>query len=109
MGFDEICYVFEGTVHTLVEDEVFVVKKGDWHLRPRGKVHTFWNSGPEHAKVIEMYTPAGHEAYMKDLTKLFENGQNPNPGALQQLSQTYDIKFHFDKLDEITTKYKVRL
>jgi uncharacterized cupin superfamily protein len=41
LGFDEICYVLEGTVHIMVEDEVFVVNKGDWHLRPRGKFTHF--------------------------------------------------------------------
>jgi uncharacterized cupin superfamily protein len=40
-GFDETCCLLEGSVHIMVEEEVFIVNKGDWHLRPRGKVHTF--------------------------------------------------------------------
>jgi hypothetical protein len=56
-----------------------------------------------------MYTPGGHESYMKDLRKLFENGAKPSPKSLEKLSEKYDIKFHFDKLNEIITKYGVRL
>lgn len=108
-GFDEICFVLEGTVHIMVDEEVFEVPAGGWHLRPRGLVHTFWNSGKVPARFIEIYTPAGHEVYMKDLTRLFENNQRPKPGDLQSLSQKHDIEFHFDKLPAILQKYKVQL
>lgn len=108
-NFDEICIVLEGTLHVMVENEVFEVKKGGWHLRPRNKVHTFWNSGKENAKVIEICTPGGHEAYMEELAGLFENGGNPNPMELGKLAERYDIVFRFDMLDEIIKKYKVAL
>lgn len=108
-GFDEICIVLQGTVHIMVDEEVFEVPAGGWHLRPRGLVHTFWNSGKEPARFIELYTPAGHEAYMKDLTKLFENNQRPKPGDLQQLAGRHDIEFHYEKLPAIMQKYKVQL
>ncbi len=48
--FDEICYVLEGTVHVLVGDEVFELNAGDLHLRPRGIMHTCWNSGVQPAR-----------------------------------------------------------
>lgn len=108
-GFDEICIVLKGTVHIMVEDEVFTVPEGGWHLRPRGMTHTFWNSGKKQARVIELYAPGGHENYMQDLAKLFEKGANPNPADLQKLADEYDIVFRFDKLDEVMKKYKVRL
>lgn len=108
-NFDEVCIVLEGTVHIMVEDEVFEVKKGGWHLRPRGKVHTFWNSGKKKAKVIELCSPGGHEAYMQELAGLFENGTAPRPGDLEKLAGKYDIVFRFDKLDEVIKKYGVNL
>ena len=108
-NFDEICIVLEGTVHIMVEDEVFEVKKGGWHLRPRGKVHTFWNSGKKKAKIIELCSPGGHEAYMQELATLFENGSKPKPDDLGKLASKYDIVFRFDKLDEVIEKYGVSL
>lgn len=108
-GFDEICIVLQGELHIMVGEEVFTVPAGGWHLRPRGIVHTFWNSGKVPAKIIELYTPAGHEAYMKDLAKLFENGKRPVPADLQELAKHHDIEFHYDKLPGIMEKYKVQL
>jgi hypothetical protein len=93
----------------MVEEEVFKVTAGGWHLRPRGKMHTFWNSGKVKAKVIELYAPAGHEAYIKDLSKLFKNGARPAPVDLNKLAGKYDIVFRMDKLDEIIKKYGVHL
>lgn len=108
-NFDEICIVLQGVVHIMVEDEVFEVKKGGWHLRPRGRVHTFWNSGKKKAKVIELCAPGGHEAYMQDLAKLFENEANLSPVVLEKFATNYDIVFRFDMLEDIIKKYGVSL
>ncbi|WP_207492522.1 cupin domain-containing protein [Aridibaculum aurantiacum] len=60
-GFDEVCRVLEGTLTIMVGEEIFTVEAGGWHLRPRGMVHSFWNSGKVPAKFIELYLPGGHE------------------------------------------------
>ncbi|MEO5943841.1 MAG: cupin domain-containing protein [Ferruginibacter sp.] len=107
--FDEICIVQEGTLHIMVGEEVFEVKAGGWHLRPRGIVHTFWNTGDIPAKFIELYAPGGHEAYMKGLTKLFEGNKRPTAADLKKLGDQYDITFEFDKLEGVIKKYNVHL
>ncbi|WP_316770208.1 cupin domain-containing protein [Pedobacter frigiditerrae] len=107
--FDEICYVLEGTIHIMVGDEVFEVNAGDWHLRPRGIVHTFWNSGPTTSKFIDLYVPGGHEQYMVDLASLFENNNRPKPEEMASLANKFDITFNWDKLGAIVEKYKVHL
>jgi mannose-6-phosphate isomerase-like protein (cupin superfamily) len=108
-GLDEICRVIEGTVHVMVDGNVTAVPAGGWHLRPRGLVHTFWNSGPERARCIEIYVPGGHERYMMDLADLFENGARPQPDALQALAAKHDIEFHFEQLDDVMKRYNVKL
>jgi len=108
-GFDEICRVLEGTVSILVGEELFEVKAGDWHLRPKGMVHTFWNAGKVPAKFIELYIPGGHEAYMNELADMFINNARPAPGALDKLATKYDIIFDWPKLKEVMDKYKVHL
>lgn len=108
-GFDEICRVTQGTLTIMVGDELFEVNAGDWHLRPKGIVHSFWNTGKETAKFIELYSPAGHEAYMNALADLFSGGGRPKPGDLEKLAQRFDIIFDWPKLKTITEKYKVRL
>lgn len=108
-GFDEICIVQEGAVHIMVGEEVVEVPAGGWHLRPRGMVHTFWNSGKTPARYIELFSPGGHEEYMKELAQLFENGKRPKPDDLSKLASRHDITFHFDKLKGLMDKYKVHL
>jgi mannose-6-phosphate isomerase-like protein (cupin superfamily) len=108
-GFDEICRVLEGTLTIMVGDRLYQVGAGDWHLRPRGIVHSFWNAGKVPAKFIELYVPGGHEAYMSDLADLFVNNARPKPGDLDKLANKYDITFDWLRLKEVMEKYKVHL
>lgn len=108
-NFDEICYVLEGSVTIMVEDKTYQVNAGDWHLRPRNKMHTFWNSSESTARFIDIYIPGGHEEYMADLAKLFENGGSPKKDDFTLLEQKHDIVYFWNKLPEIMSKYKVHL
>lgn len=108
-GFDEICRVTQGVLSIMVGDKVYEVKAGDWHLRPKGIVHTFWNSGKEPAKFIDLYVPGGHEAYMEALADLFVGGNRPAPGDLDGLAKRFDIVFDFAKLKVVMDTYKVHL
>ena len=107
-GFDEICRVLEGTVSILVGNEVTAVPAGGWHLRPRGLIHAFWNSGSEPARCVEIYVPGGHERYMNELADLFENGPPPK-GAVRALAAHHDIEWHFELLEGLEKRYHVTL
>jgi len=107
-GFDEICRVLEGTVDIMVGDQVTAIPAGGWHLRPRGQIHAFWNSGKVPARCVEIYVPGGHERFMNELADLFENGP-PKREAVQALATHHDIEFHFELLDNLMQRYKVKL
>jgi len=107
--FDEICFVLEGTVTIMVEEKIYQVNAGDWHLRPRNKMHTFWNSSETSARFVDIYIPGGHEEYMFALAKLFENNGRPQKEDFTFLEQKYDIVYFWDKLPEIMAKYKIHL
>ncbi len=106
---DEICYVKEGSIFILTGELVTEVQAGGWHLRPKGIVHTFWNSGSVPATTIDMSVPGGHEAYMEDLAALFENGNRPTRENMKLLSERHDVYYRYDLLDAIVKKYRVRL
>lgn len=108
-NFDEICYVLEGLVTIMVEETLFQVNAGDWHLRPRNKMHTFWNASESIARFIDIYIPGGHEDYLADLAKLFENNGRPKKEDFKLLEQKHDIVYFWNKLPEIMSKYKVQL
>lgn len=107
--FDEICYVLEGTVQVWVEGEVVTLHSGDVHLRPKGKMHTFWNAGTIPAKCLEISMPGGHEDYLRDLSQLLAKGTRPQPEDFAALAQKHDIVYFWDKLPEIIKKYQVQL
>ena len=107
--FDEICFVLEGTVSIMVEEKTYQVNAGDWHLRPRNKMHTFWNASEASARFVDIYIPGGHEEYMADLAKLFENNGRPQKEDFSLLEQKHDIVYLWSKLPEIMAKYKVHL
>jgi mannose-6-phosphate isomerase-like protein (cupin superfamily) len=107
--FDEICFVLEGSVTIMVEDKIFQVNAGDWHLRPRNKMHTFWNASESPARFVDIYIPGGHEDYMADLAKLFENNGRPKKEDFTLLEQKHDIVYFWNKLPEIMSTYKVHL
>jgi mannose-6-phosphate isomerase-like protein (cupin superfamily) len=108
-NFDEVCRVLEGTLTIMVGEEIFNLKPGAWHLRPRGIVHSFWNSGKTPARFIELYIPGGHEAYMQELTTLFVGGKLPKPEELDAVAKKHDIEFFWDQLPAILKKYNVHL
>ncbi len=109
ISFDEICRVLEGSVFIMTGDDVTEVKAGGWHLRPKGIVHTFWNSGSVPAKTIDLCIPGGHEDYMQELASLFENNKRPKPEDFKLLEQKHDIHYRFDLLKDVMQKYKVKL
>lgn len=108
-NFDEICFVLEGSVTIMVEENLYQVNAGDWHLRPRNKMHTFWNSSESTARFVDIYIPGGHEEYMADLAKLFENNGSPKKEDFKLLEQKHDIVYFWNKLPDIMSKYKVHL
>ncbi|MBS1511931.1 MAG: cupin domain-containing protein [Bacteroidetes bacterium] len=107
--YDEICRVKEGSIFIMTGDTVTEVKAGGWHLRPKGVVHTFWNSGATSATTIDMCIPGGHEDYMQELAALFENNNRPKPEDMKKLSEKHDIHYRYDLLESIMKKYNVKL
>lgn len=107
--YDEICRVIEGSIFIMTGEEVTEVKAGDWHLRPKGMVHTFWNSSDKPAKTIDISIPGGHEDYMLELAALFENNNRPKPEDFKMLAEKHDIQYRFDLLAGIMEKYRVKL
>lgn len=108
-SFDEVCIVLEGTVTIKIENEIYTVAAGGWHLRPRRSVHCFWNSGSIAARFIELYIPAGHEAFMQNLADLFIDNKIPSQQQVTDLGEKYDTHFKWDQLPEILKQYNVHL
>ncbi len=55
---DEYSYILQGRVGVRIGDREVTVGPGSYVMKPRNIPHTFWNAGPDPARLIEMISPA---------------------------------------------------
>jgi quercetin dioxygenase-like cupin family protein len=87
---DEYSFVLEGSVGALLGDEVVIGKAGDLIFKPRGQWHTFWNAGDTPARILEILSPAGFEAFFEELDAL-GGAIQAAPEALGELCARYEL------------------
>jgi mannose-6-phosphate isomerase-like protein (cupin superfamily) len=95
---DEICFVLEGTASVLVGEEVYEVKAGGFHLRPRGIVHTFWNAGNEKLRFMDLYFNQNFEDYLEELfhsiyVDMAKNKMTPMDAPIAKRMDDLNAKF----------------
>ncbi len=88
---DEYSYVLEGKVGALLGDEVLTAEPGDLVFKPRNQWHTFWNAGDEPARILEIVSPGGFEAYWKELVEILAAGP-PDPERVGELAARYGLE-----------------
>jgi len=99
---DEYSYVLEGTLSTLVGDEVVTAEAGTWVFKPRGQWHTFWNAGGRPCHMIEIVSPAGFESYFREVAAA--------PGDLERLAQInekYSIDMDFESVPALCERFEL--
>src|SRR5262249_187760 len=92
---DEYSYVLEGTIGARVGDQEVIAGRGSYLLKPRGLMHTFWNAGPEPARLLEIISPAGFERYFAELAEAGD------PDRRQELAARYAVTYSSDWVDDL--------
>jgi quercetin dioxygenase-like cupin family protein len=82
-------HVLTGEIGVLVGDETAVAGPGAWALKPRGVLHTMWNSEAAPARIIEVLTPGGSERWFEEITTLDPD----DPEAFEASCQRHGIEF----------------
>lgn len=100
---DEYSYVLEGTIGARVGDRELVAGPGSYVIKPRGLMHTFWNVGPEPARLLEVISPAGFERYFTELADA------DDPDRRQELSAKYDVTYSSEWVEDLTSRYNLKL
>jgi len=101
---DEYSYVLEGRVGVQVGDDVRVAGPGDLVFKPRGVWHAFWNAGDEPARVLEIISPGGFEAYFAECARLLD-ADEPDFAALAALQERYGLRMDFDSIGRLTAEH----
>lgn len=89
---DVWCYVLEGEIGVLVGEEIVHAGPGSWVLKPRDVVHAMWNRGAVGARIIEVLTPGGTEAWFEEILALAEGDHAGFDAACRR----HGLTFHRD-------------
>lgn len=102
--FDEWSYVLEGRMGARIGDDEFTAEAGSYILKPRGLMHTFWNAGPEQARIIELITPAGFETFFERIGRLSATGELTDE-LMGSMAEEYGTSVSMDWVAELTARY----
>ncbi|MFJ8076498.1 cupin domain-containing protein [Streptomyces sp. NPDC096176] len=108
---DEFSYVLQGRVGARVGDQEATAGPGSYVLKPRGILHTFWNAGPEPARILEIIFPAGFEQFFDQMGTVAETATGPAEFIQRrdELGEQYGLEFSDEWVDELTAKYRLKL
>jgi quercetin dioxygenase-like cupin family protein len=102
---DELSFVLEGTVWARVGDHEVQAKAGSYIWKPRGVLHSFWNPGPEPARILETISPAGFEDFFEELAALLQHSPPPSDAEVHELSERYGLSFDRRWLPELEARF----
>ena len=106
---DEISYIVEGQVGVRIGGRESIAGPGTWVFKPREVQHTFWNVGPNQAKLLEIITPGAFAHYFEELAKILETGTSRNDEKLAELRHKYGLSFNSEWVPGLKAKYHLRL
>ena len=72
---DESFYVLEGEFWVSAGGKTFTIRPGDFAFVPRGTKHIWKNNTTENARMLRIYTPAGHEKFFIEIGRAAQPGQ----------------------------------
>jgi quercetin dioxygenase-like cupin family protein len=106
---DELSYVLEGEVGMKVGNLIIQATPGSYVFKPRDIPHTFWNAGPGPARLLEIISPAGFEAYFPEMARLLSPGGPPDLEEVNKLANKYGLTHRMDWIEELAVTYHVKL
>jgi mannose-6-phosphate isomerase-like protein (cupin superfamily) len=84
---EECFYILSGVLSMLVDDEVMLVRPGEFVVAPRLVRHTFWNAGAVPCRFLATFSPAGFEGVFREFARMVDAGADAAELAL--LPQRY--------------------
>jgi quercetin dioxygenase-like cupin family protein len=96
-------HVLAGEIGVLVGEQTASAAPGAWALKPRGVLHAMWNTQPVAARIIEVLTPGGSEAWFEETAGL----QPGDEEGFRASCRRHGIQFYPDSpwLRELQERY----
>lgn len=108
---DECSLVLEGVIGARIGDVVVEAGPGDYVWKPRGVPHTFWNAGPDPARLVEIIVPAAFEQFFAELGGIAAAGLPPEEFVARraELGRRFHQDFVDGWADDLKDRYGLRL
>ncbi len=103
-GTDEWSYVLHGRIGARIGNDEFTAEPGSWILKPRGLMHTFWNAGPEPARIIELLTPGAFEHMFRRMADLAARDELTDE-RMEALGVEFGTTVDMTWVPELTARY----
>jgi mannose-6-phosphate isomerase-like protein (cupin superfamily) len=97
---DELSYVVSGTLGALLGERVVIANAGSWVHKPRLEWHTFWNAGDTPCHIVEIISPAGFEAYFREVAAAWGD-----LAAFTRINERYQLDMRFDSVPELCSRF----
>jgi mannose-6-phosphate isomerase-like protein (cupin superfamily) len=101
---DEYSFVLEGRIGVQIGDLEMFATAGTLVVKPRGMPHAFWNPDDAPARVLELISPAGFEAYFAALAELFASGR-PDPTRGEAIRKHFGLELDVDSMQRLVAKH----
>ena len=107
---DEISFVVAGRVGVQIGDHVLVAEPGTIVFKPRDIPHAFWNESEEEARVLEMISPAGFDAYFREMAAIYADSTTglPDPQRAAELYAKYGLKLDVASIPQLIQAHHLR-
>ncbi|HKV44128.1 MAG TPA: cupin domain-containing protein [bacterium] len=90
---DEALYVLAGAVTARVGERTVQAPAGSFVFIPRGTPHMFWNPGPQPARVLVIFAPAGLERFLEETAEASrESGRPPDAATLAAIRRKHNTE-----------------
>jgi quercetin dioxygenase-like cupin family protein len=86
---DETSYVLEGEMSVQQGEEVSAVGAGEFIVNGRNVWHTFWNSGPDPVRFLEIIAPGEFSNSFAEMAVVWEGGM-PDDETMRQIDAIAD-------------------
>jgi quercetin dioxygenase-like cupin family protein len=106
---DEFSLVLAGTVGVRIGERVLEAGAGASLVKPRGTPHAMWNADGAPARVLEIVSPAGLEAYFEELGPILRHEGGAGRPEYDALAERYGIIIQDDWIEELERIYGVKL
>jgi hypothetical protein len=77
-------------------------------MTPRGIQYTFWNTGPNPARLIEVITPGAFVRYFEELAEILSAGGPPDERRIDRINGIYGVTYNLDWVPGLMAKYGLK-